>query len=245
MPTTFSGGALAALFLLLVPCSALGTERDLSMSICYNYQVDPPPRGPSNAPSVAKCRVIGQTMYIDGGIFPDEYLFELTAHYPDITLLQLNSDGGAMDNLYKLTDLIRARGIQTHVRKGATCSSACTMLYIAGTRRTAHPEARFMIHAIHNGGKPIDLAKLCEKEGPQVCGKTLIEIVDDQRASTREMFQKYVEYGASSTLMRDYLKLPKDELWYEHGNFTQRIDWVMNPEEAQAQGFVQVITERP
>lgn len=236
---------LAHSFFSLSPPAA-AEERDLSLSICYNYQVEPPPVPRPDAPSVPKCRVIGRTMYIDGGIFPDEYAFELTAHYPEVTTLQLNSDGGAVKNLYPLTDLIRARGLHTHVRKGASCSSACTMLYIAGARRTAHPAARFMIHAIHNGGRAIRLNELCEREGAMdKCGKALIEIVDDQRKSTKEMFEKYVSYGASPTLWRDYLRLPMDEKWYEHGNFTQRIDWVMGAEEARAQGFVQEITENP
>jgi hypothetical protein len=105
---------LAHSFFSLSPPAA-AEERDLSLSICYNYQVEPPPVPRPDAPSVPKCRVIGRTMYIDGGIFPDEYAFELTAHYPEVTTLQLNSDGGAVKNLYPLTDLIRARGLHTHV----------------------------------------------------------------------------------------------------------------------------------
>lgn len=244
MTTTAPRGTLAALLLLCFSLPALATERDLSMSVCYSYAVDPPPRSLPNVPAVPKCRVIGTTMYIDGGIFPDVYLFELQALYPEVTTLELNSDGGEVKELYQLADLIRARGLHTNVRKGASCSSACTMLYIAGARRTAHPDARFMIHAIHNGGRAINLEKLCEREPLEKCGKSLIEIVDDQRKSTEEMFARYIAYGASRTLWRDYLRLPKDEKWYEHGNFTQRIDWVMSAEEARAQGFVQEIREQ-
>lgn len=213
-------------------------EIDRTDSICYSYAIDPVPNPSIPVP---KCRVIGTTMYIDGVISPDHYLFELKTMYPEVDTLQLNSDGGPILNIYDLTDYIRGRGMRTHVRKGATCSSACTMVYMAGTRRTAHPEARFMFHGVNAGGRPVDMKSLCESVGIDQCGKRLLEIVDDHNASTRKMFAKYVEYGASPSLWTDYQRFPEDEKWWEHGNFTRKIDWRMRPAEAAKYDIVQEI----
>lgn len=223
--------------IMLSPGLAIA-EIDRTDSICYNYAVDPAPVPALRSP---KCRVIGSTMYIDGVIESDVYLFELKAFYPEVDSLQLNSHGGPVKNIYELSDFIRARGMRTHVREGANCSSACTMLYMAGAARTAHPEARFMFHGINNGGRPVDMKRLCETHGIENCGKLLLEIVDDQLRSTREMFARYVAYGASPSLWSDYLNFPEDEKWYEHGNFTRKIDWVMNPLEAMKYRIVQEI----
>ncbi len=225
------------LFFSLSPL-VIAAEIDRTDSICYPYSIDPVPPPTSMVP---KCRVIGNTMYIDGVISPDDYLFELKQLYPEVDSLELNSEGGPIRNIYELSDYIRSRKMHTNIRKGATCSSACTLLYMAGARRTAHAEARFMFHGVNAGGQPINMKALCEGQGIETCGKRLMEIVDDQNSSTKALFAKYVEYGASPSLWSDYMKFPLDEKWWEHGNFTRKIDWRMNPFEAARYNIVQEV----
>lgn len=228
---------LPALTLPSVAIGALG-EIDRSISICYNYAIEPVPSPSSQVP---KCRVTGDTMYIDGSIFPDELLFEIKDLYPEVKKLQLNSHGGPIRNIEKLVEHIRYRGISTHVRKGAVCSSACTMVFMAGVRRTAAPGARFMFHGVNNGGREINIKDFCQQQGYDQCGKKLVELVDDQRDSTRKFFEAYIALGASQNLWLNYQSFPEDPKWWEHGNFFKRQDWVMTAEEAMSYNIVQAL----
>lgn len=64
--------------------------------------------------------------------------------------LVLNSAGGQVSAGRELLDLIdwmkRQRRLETHVAKGNICASMCVPVYLAGSRRTAAPGARFMFH---------------------------------------------------------------------------------------------------
>ena len=231
--------SILAIVLLFGSLRAHAAPIDRTLSICYSYATEPA-RVPSPAP---KCAVRGTTMYIDGAIYPDDLLFEIRDMYPEVTRLELNSHGGPVINLFHLTDLIRARGIHTHVRAGAVCSSACTALYMAGTRRTAHVSARFMFHGVNRGGRPIDRKTACAKMTSEECELHVQGLIEDQLKSTRELFAKYVEYGARPEIWTDYLKFPMDELWWEHGNFLKKVDWNMSLEEAVRYQVVEEITD--
>ncbi|MBK9294732.1 MAG: hypothetical protein IPM57_09860 [Oligoflexia bacterium] len=214
-------------------------------TICYSYgyQIDPPPE-PSGVP---KCRVVGETMYIDG-LIDSNILSELTYYHPHVKKLELNSFGGEVQtyqdsvaDLYKMADLIRSKGITTNVRKGARCASACTILYMAGAKRTAHPDAIFLFHGLNGGRNDFDTNfwEVCKETGTKDCNKELEEIEKIFISGTEELFKKYVELGASSLIWQEYQTHKVDPNWLKRGNFFKKFDWVMTALEAQQLNVVQ------
>jgi len=68
-------------------------------------------------------------------------------------LFELNSPGGLnveSDAIKKGIDDLRAEGkiVDTFVANGSKCASACTLLFMYGTRRIAAETAAFMFHAV-------------------------------------------------------------------------------------------------
>lgn len=65
-------------------------------------------------------------------------------------ILTLDSAGGQVSAGRDLLDLIdwmkRLRRLETRVDHGSMCASMCVPIYLAGSRRTAAPAARFMFH---------------------------------------------------------------------------------------------------
>jgi len=63
-------------------------------------------------------------------------------------VLILNSPGGSIEQGRKVVAAIRARdrAIDTLVQKAGVCASMCVPIFLAGTERTADPEAYFMFH---------------------------------------------------------------------------------------------------
>lgn len=206
-------------------------------SICYsyNYQINPP-RDPASVPS---CRVIGETMYVDGKIDPHLY-YELRDHYPNVKKLELNSYGGEIEDVYKTADLIRKRGITTNVRKGAKCGSACTLVYMAGVNRTAHQEVKFLFHGLNNGQAAFDkfYENQCHENGKVACDQELREISADFYQGTLELFRKYIELGASPQILAIYQNFEEDPDWFKYANFFKKRDWIMTVDEAKKLGIV-------
>ena len=73
-----------------------------------------------------------------------ELLINILQQYPRTSFLQLNSDGGNIFAARGLAQLIEKQGLKTQVTQ--TCNSACTLVYIAGARRTIGPEGRLGFH---------------------------------------------------------------------------------------------------
>ena len=63
-------------------------------------------------------------------------------------VLILNSPGGSIEHGRRVVAAIRARdrAIDTLVQKAGVCASMCVPIFLAGTKRTADPEAHFMFH---------------------------------------------------------------------------------------------------
>lgn len=218
------------LLLLALPAPAMVD------SICHPYPVDPAPEPSALVP---KCHATGDTLYFDGVV--DLYsLYEIKNH-PNLKVLELNSGGGALRDIYEFVDIIRSRGIRTNVRRGARCASACTLLFMAGAERTAHPSAQFMFHGVRNGRGNFDeyIDGLCKSEGPAACERELARVGADFYGSTVQLFEAYVSLGASRELWTRYQSHEDDLDWYRKANFFKKKDWEMTAAEAQRLGVVQ------
>jgi hypothetical protein len=64
-----------------------------------------------------------------------------------ITVIRLNSPGGLIGEAIDLAQMIRADEITTRVAKGATCTSACFVIFASGIQKFAENGARIGIHS--------------------------------------------------------------------------------------------------
>ncbi|WIY23978.1 COG3904 family protein [Parasedimentitalea psychrophila] len=91
---------------------------------------------------------------------------ELLAANPQLVTVTLTSIGGHIYEARGFANLIRARGLNTVVK--GDCSSACTLLFVAGTQRRLAPGARLGFHRYALEFGPLlpnlDLAKEQEKD---------------------------------------------------------------------------------
>lgn len=74
----------------------------------------------------------------------------LAAH-PQVTRLTLDSDGGLVDEAVTIGQLVRKRGLSTHVPDA--CASACTLVFLQGQARTLGPDGRLGFHAPYEVGE--------------------------------------------------------------------------------------------
>lgn len=67
------------------------------------------------------------------------------AGFPEVTLC-LSSLGGDVDQAFYALNMLRALPIKVHTHAVASISSCTNVVYLAGDRRTASPEATFYFH---------------------------------------------------------------------------------------------------
>ncbi|MCK9542306.1 MAG: alpha/beta hydrolase [Novosphingobium sp.] len=79
---------------------------------------------------------------------PDQFAAMLRA-FPGIAAIEMIECPGTEDDRanLRLGEMIRARGLATHVPKGGSVRSGAVELFVAGARRTADPQAEFAVHA--------------------------------------------------------------------------------------------------
>lgn len=93
----------------------------------------------------------------------DEVARQLQAH-PELRTLVLASEGGHIYEARGLAFLMRDHGLNTQVE--TVCSSACTLVFVAGQRRRLGAEARLGFHqyAVGQGGALPNLDPVAEQE---------------------------------------------------------------------------------
>ena len=77
---------------------------------------------------------------------PDIF-FQLLSENPQITTVQLNSAGGLQADAYEISDLIIDFDLDTHVN--GICHSSCTILFLAGNKRTVERGSTLGFHQLH------------------------------------------------------------------------------------------------
>lgn len=63
-----------------------------------------------------------------------------------VALLKLNSRGGLIGEAVEIAKLVRAANITTRVASGARCSSACSLVFVAGKQKIAEPTGNIGVH---------------------------------------------------------------------------------------------------
>ena len=106
-------------------------------------------------------------------------------------ILALASPGGKVDHGGEVVRLIktmqRTHSVDTVVEGRGVCASMCVPVYLAGTRRTASPAARFMFHEV-----------------------SFRDAVTDKR---NEVPEKAIERGTDQLFERYFRPAGVDELW--------------------------------
>jgi hypothetical protein len=64
-----------------------------------------------------------------------------------VTSLRLNSDGGNLLEAVRMADWVKSAKISTNVGQGATCASACFLIFAAGETKYANISAHIGVHA--------------------------------------------------------------------------------------------------
>ena len=133
----------------------------------------------------------GDTLELDGGIGLGltKAVTEQLNQHPQIELVSLNSHGGLLKEARDLSALIEQRGLSTY--SGGECLSACTSLFLAGTRRILHADAKLGFHKSSILGMP--------------------ESVNDLRnAPDKEYMRKR---GINNEFIEKAFSAPTDDLW--------------------------------
>lgn len=208
-----SKSILAMFVLMVIAYSSWGQE-----TICHKYNTVNPTQEPSSGP---RCRIIGDTFYLDGMV-TEEMFYELRDYAPNIKHIELNSYGGLVEPAHKIAELIRSKKITTNVRKNAKCSSACTLIFQAGIKRTAHPAVRFLYHGVRLSNLWteywIDSRLII---GRQKSRYILAQQFEEVGLETEKLFAAYIELGMDPQFILNYKSLPEDPNWFANGNFTR------------------------
>jgi hypothetical protein len=220
-----------ALFIFL---SAL--EARAQFTICHRYNKLNPAQEPSMGP---RCRVVKNSFYFDGMVTEDLF-YELRDHYPHVTHLELNSYGGLVAPAYKIAELVRERQMTTNVRKGAKCASACTLIFQAGVKRTAHPSVRFLYHGARLSNLWVQnwLETRLEVGRSQSREELARQFSEVQEESSR-FFKALIHYGMAPEFIEYYKSLPEDPNWFVDGNFTRTVDLIIESHRLKAFNIVQ------
>lgn len=133
-----------------------------------------------------------RTLILDGGIkygLAREVKTLLDAA-PSITGLLLRSPGGRIAEAVKVFDLVRARGLDTFVSD--ECSSACTLVFVAGRNRILANGGRLGFH------------------GSYFPGAT----EEDLATANEDWARTYRSAGLSIDFVRQALSVPPESIWY-------------------------------
>ncbi|TIQ18743.1 MAG: hypothetical protein E5X51_24450 [Mesorhizobium sp.] len=109
---------------------------------------------------------------------------------PDVSVIHLNSSGGRIAEANKLFKLIKERAIDTYVSN--ECSSACTLVFAAGSHRWLSDAAKLGYHGLSFPG-------LTEQE---------------RRAATEEWAAMYRAAGLDGTFITKALAVSQETMWY-------------------------------
>lgn len=130
----------------------------------------------------------GQELDLLGDIDPgltDALTGSLSRH-PTVRRIRLDSGGGLMDEAEDAARLIRTHHLNTVV--SANCSSACTVIFVAGIRRQLDATGKLGFHALQSAHPD----------------------ADNPFAQSRA----YAPYGVDENFVRRVAKVPPSSIWY-------------------------------
>ena len=125
-----------------------------AIAILFAALAGPAPSRAADLPFIVRVLPSGHGIAIAGPITTGlaEAFRAALAQAPGAHLVRLESSGGTLDVALDLYAAIRARGMDTAVQ--GECQSACTVAFMAGTRRFSAPRAKLGFHRAAGEGRP-------------------------------------------------------------------------------------------
>ena len=145
----------------------------------------------------------------------DDLLRLLQAH-PEIRVVELNSTGGSYWAGRRMADTIIDFDRDTHVN--GECSSICTRVFLAGTRRTMSRGSRIGFHQFWWSPPSIEryYADKAESEGWNSPFEFAAWIYTDPQSEIHENLIYMVRRKVDPVFAIETLKTPPDDLWYPY-----------------------------
>jgi hypothetical protein len=103
----------------------------------------------------------GKSIFVDGSLEPGTAarFKAMAAAASNLRTVVLQSNGGRLAEAIDISEIVRARGLDTYVE--TWCYSACTVILLAGRDRAASPRARIGFHEpVFPGAKAADIPSL-------------------------------------------------------------------------------------
>lgn len=138
-------------------------------------------------------RADGKSLLLAGGINDGgaDQLARALDLAPAVATVVLESDGGWIREGVRMAEIIRTRGLHTYVE--TSCSSACTLAFLAGRDRAAAPTARIGFHSPHGVGATEP---------------------SENVAAVAQLEQLYRQAGLPEWMLRKIADTPSDRMWY-------------------------------
>jgi hypothetical protein len=161
----------------------------------------PPPAGlvePSDYVLQVKVSADSKIMFVAGYLGTGAYMKinrVLNAN-PDVKTLYLESSGGVVFEGLLISNVIKAKKINTYVE--SFCASACTMAFIAGADRAASPNARIGFHSSY---KILPYASAFAPKEPSTVGNAVL------RAA-------YGKAGLEAEFINKVMATSSETMWY-------------------------------
>jgi len=116
--------------------------------------------------------------------------------------LNLHSPGGSVLSGLELANLVRERGLMTHVTADSVCASACTFVFIGGVRRTML--GKFGIHAMSvSRGQQVTVVSDEHLDNVQQLTSTLINLAISMIGDARMITNMLKVPGSDIRLVAD------------------------------------------
>jgi hypothetical protein len=143
-------------------------------------------------PATLEVRPDGRSILLAGGINDGcaEHLDAALQIAPEVTTVVLFSGGGWLSEGELLANVIRKRGLNTYVE--ANCTSACTIVFLAGKERAAAPSAKIGFHS-----------------GRIVGGIGIFS--EEKNDRLRAIYQNA---GLPDAFVRQAINTPSEKMWY-------------------------------
>ncbi len=217
------------------------------------------PSTPATTPCLTKSKNIlkGKILFVEGVI--DKSLYDFfneiltrDGNFAVFEKIEFNTNGGDLSSeffyVYQVAEWIRGANIATNVREGAVCLDTCTILFQAGTGRSAHKDAIFRMQSPRNPELKATFDKACLGQTfPE--GDPRIAMCDALKAAwesscenqTIAWLSYVISMDADPKIFSIYQMQSKDPDWISSGNCNGYLPWTFSALDAKEFNIVQQV----
>lgn len=157
-------------------------------------------------------------------------------HRETLRYLVLDTKGGNMQFAYNIMTIISHYNVITVIPPGASCESACTVIFQAGKQRHAGKDSILVYHAARFDSRFMrSFLRDCPNLEHAGCVLTYDQMEKDLITETLKMFEALEHLGLSSEVFLQLVNAPliSGQSWLLRGNLLRKADLVYTAEEAK------------